>query len=286
VNTTLGDKLSPWHIIGGWDIYRSREDVLHQGYLGFGKDTAAQLMHDDAEELVAAGAFPDVNDALQAEWLLHIDWWLARGVNVSSEPCFTKSTISVSSATDYPTLAARVKAARAKQILTWACHRAVQLGSSPGATRYQKQRACLSYALLSYYEITDRAGIFLSPSQCREAQCYGQLFLQWYQTLAWEAYTQNRCAWKVRPKLHYFGHTVLELSWTRENPSRQSLFLAEDYVGQIKKVGKLCSRRTVSKRACQRRALQMLARAKRAQFLRKHEMQLRPPTVNRVGHSD
>jgi hypothetical protein len=42
---------------------------------------------------------------------------------------------------------------------------------------------------------------------------------------------------QVRPKLHYFAHTLEHVLKTRENPRRQDLFGAEDYIGRIKKIG-------------------------------------------------
>ena len=86
----------------------------------------------------------------------------------------------------------------------------------------------------------------------------------WYQRLAAEAYGRLEAAWKLRPKLHYFGHTILELTDTLENPARQALWAAEDLVGQAKKLGRLCHKRTVGTRVAQRRGLFLFLRSRRA----------------------
>ena len=41
------------------------------------------------------------------------------------------------------------------------------------------------------------------------------------------------------------------------NPRRQDLFLAEDFIGKVKRVGKKCHKRLVSLRAAQRRVILM-----------------------------
>jgi hypothetical protein len=57
---------------------------------------------------------------------------------------------------------------------------------------------------------------------------------------------------EVRPKLHYFAHLLLELVVTFENPRRQDLFSAEDYIGKIKRIGSMCHRSVVGLRVVQR----------------------------------
>ena len=42
------------------------------------------------------------------------------------------------------------------------------------------------------------------------------------------------------------------MRWTRENPRRRDLFLAEDFVGRVKKVGGKCHRSTCSRRVVER----------------------------------
>jgi hypothetical protein len=57
---------------------------------------------------------------------------------------------------------------------------------------------------------------------------------------------------EIRPKLHYFAEMLLEMEKTRENPRRQDLLGAEDYIGKMKKVGGKCHRTTVSLRIVQK----------------------------------
>lgn len=151
----------------------------------------------------------------------------------------------------------------------WAAHLCVEVACKPGASEYQKQRSCLAYSLLKYVYICSDADIFFTEQEADSAQYFGQCFLLWYQELAFQAYTQGRTYWKLRPKLHYFAHTILEIGDTRENPAKQALWGAEDLVGQIKKLGKRCSKRTASNRISERRGLFLCLRARKADLMRK-----------------
>jgi hypothetical protein len=81
---------------------------------------------------------------------------------------------------------------------------------------------------------------------------FGDLFLKSYQALAVDAVRCGRVAYKLRPKLHYCWHLFSELRRTGENPRRQDLFDAEDYIGKIKRVAAKCHARTASLRTVQR----------------------------------
>jgi len=81
------------------------------------------------------------------------------------------------------------------------------------------------------------------------------MFLLAYQVLAAEAVERAEPGYKLRPKLHYFGHTVEELGDTRENPRREDLFGFEDMVGKVKKTASACDRRQVMLRFAQRRLM-------------------------------
>lgn len=106
-------------------------------------------------------------------------------------------------------------------------------------------------------EVMDKSGLILTREQAERIQESGHNFLTIYQKLAEMAFAAGVCSYKLRPKLHYFAHTVDEVTDTLENPRRQDLFLAEDFIGKVKRVGKKCSKRLVSLRAAQRRVIFM-----------------------------
>lgn len=230
---------------------------------GFAGDVTAQLMLDGAQEAVVSGEAPNLQEALWSQWMDFNAFWLGRGVSVA-EPCFTNNTIQYFSSHDFPTLATRIKAARCKQMFIWSAEMSVSRAKRAGATRYCQERAALAHSLLSYVEICADADLFLTDAEARAAQRAGEEFLHWYQHLAAQAFAQGRCAWKLRPKLHYFAHVIHNLLDTKENMCKVALWGGEDLVGQIKKVGNKCHQRTACSRVSQRRGLFLWLRAKRA----------------------
>ena len=124
----------------------------------------------------------------------------------------------------------------------------------------------MAFNLLSYTEICQKADIFFNEEEATLAQKRGEQFLLWWQRLAYQALQDGVCAYKVRPKTHYFAHTILDIKDTYENPAKQALWGAEDLVGQIKRVGQKCSKRTISNRVPQRRGLHLFMRARYARW--------------------
>jgi len=218
-------------------------------------------LFEDATQLVTSGRFFDLNEALLHLWELYLEFWRARG-KPSNDPVFTQNTLCWSSHADFPTLVQKIKGANSKRILIWALHRCVDVARADGASEVQKDMACMAHHLSSYIELCDTCGLFFTEGQAQEAQNHGSKFLLWWQYFAHTAVGEQRCAHKLRPKLHYFAHTVKELTDCRENPAKKALWGAEDLVGQVKKIGKHCSKRTVNKRVAQRRALGVAMRAK------------------------
>ena len=225
---------------------------------------AGQLLHDDAAELVAAKAFANMNEALCWLWKHFLHWWSERGYNVSRQPVFTMRTISCSTAADFPRLIEMIKGSWSKHITTWACNRTLEVAAMKSASEYQKQRGCLAYSWLGYVNTCDNADLLFTDDEAEAAQTHGIFFLQWYQHLAYTAWQRGKTAWRLRPKLHYFAECVLEISDTKENPAKHALWGSEDLVGQAKKVGRHCHKRTASNRVAQRRSIFVLMRARAA----------------------
>ena len=126
--------------------------------------------------------------------------------------------------------------------------------------------------ILQYIVTLDSGDIFLNESELRVALHHGWSFLRWYQYFAKSFFEEGRCGYKLRPKLHGFAHQLLELADTRENPSKYALWLAEDLVGQVKKIGRKTHKRTTHLRVAQRRSLMVSLRARQASRVFKPRM--------------
>ena len=51
-----------------------------------------------------------------------------------------------------------------------------------------------------------QGGLFFTEEDAILAQRHGFDFLAWWQHLAYQAHARGECAFRLRPKLHYFYH--------------------------------------------------------------------------------
>jgi hypothetical protein len=198
-------------------------------WLGIVKDLVAQIIMDLAWDMVSLRKNLDV--ALAQLW----DECVGFGGKVAGIPLFKTSLFSWAGSFDYPTVLSKVKGAPIKAMLRW-LHAKLCLGDDMHTlTPYQRVRAATVWHLMTFYSICKESWVIFSPPQAKRASMHGWAFLRHYQALSTDAFHNGRCAYKVRPKGHYFGHTLLELVDTLENPLWVDLFGAEDMVGQVKR---------------------------------------------------
>ena len=122
----------------------------------------------------------------------------------------------------------------------------------PNPTEEQKLRATMLWSMYDFVFTLDRADVHLTADEASQCVALGNTFLLTYQALADNAVAASTCLWKVRPKLHYFGHLIIHIQRTKQNPRRYHLFTAEDFMGKVKKIGRMCHRRLCSKRVADR----------------------------------
>jgi len=198
------------------------------------------LLKDAAEDLVNGGSQPDLNEALCELWYQYADFWKGKGRSVRGEDIWTLTTLGLgSSLNDFPTLAQKIKGATCRQMFKFAANLAVHKARDPAASEYQVQSGHCAYNMFMFLDICARAELFLNDEEKASALLHGWYFLRWYQMLAVSSYNRGLCLFKLRPKLHNFAHSLLELADTSENPCKLALWAAEDLVGQMKKLGKM-----------------------------------------------
>ena len=252
--TTPPSRLSPYTRFRSWTIHRHRFDDLHQIWLGFGKDVAGQLLYDCAAHYGATGNFERDLKLLYVDCKEHY-----RGRGGLSVKCFSSRTLSLEKG--WPTLFQRLKGARSKRIFLWIAPKIIDIvQSGRDVSDYSVLRATMTWGLYNWVLFLDSCEMFLTDAQAAIAQMYGWTFLRAYSQLASIAVAQGMLAYKIRPKLHYFAHVALELDWTFENPNRQDLTMAEDYMGKFKKVGLKVHKQRFHLRVAQRLILVMSLR--------------------------
>ena len=262
--STPPESLSPYRHIPGWSISRNGDDIQHTGYLGFLKDVAGQLITDEAEDRLSKmpsatlGDMDRVLDQMAGEFTT---WTKANGVFVS-RPRWSRRTVGLGEDTSaVPSLQKTIKASMCRRMLFWALNFAVEQASHVEAglvvpvraAEYVLEKGAMAWHLHRCLEIAEHAEVIFTDQQAEEAQACGNNFLNYWVSLAEKAALANRPAFKLRPKLHYFAHTLEDLTETFENFRRQDLFLAEDFVGKIKKLGQMCHRKVIKMEVVRRR---------------------------------
>ena len=99
-------------------------------------------------------------------------------------------------------------------------------------------RGTLCWAYLDYHNTLDTADLFLTDSEVERFRMAAHIFLTSLQELHQKDVAH---IWKLRPKHHQLDHMMIDFLASSElNPKRISCLLQEDFMGQMKKIGKSC----------------------------------------------
>ena len=99
-------------------------------------------------------------------------------------------------------------------------------------------RGSLCWAYLDYHNTLDTADLFLTDSEVERFRMAAHIFLTSLQELHQKDVAH---IWKIRPKHHQLDHMMIDfLAFSKLNPKRISCLLQEDFMGQMKKIGKSC----------------------------------------------
>ena len=160
-------------------------------------------------------------DSLFHLWAKCKAWAKDNGLG-SSIPMFRTALLSWGDHNDYPTLSSKVKAAPCKVIFNWVCSYAIALVVDKKDTSAQSlMRAGCCWHLSQFCTICEDAGLVFSHAEAQQVVHHGWEYLLLWQALAKDAFDNNLAKYKLRPKLHYMAHMLLEIADTRMNPHRQ-----------------------------------------------------------------
>ena len=148
--------------------------------------------------------------------------WAKNNGKSQSIPVFRTTLLSWGDFNDYPTLSSKVKGAVCKVIFQFVCFYGMNLvHSGKDTSGISVMRACCTWHMLRFNEVCEDGGVILSVEEAQLACWHGWQYLLLYQALATHFFHENECKYKLRPKLHYFSHLLMELIDTRENPHKQ-----------------------------------------------------------------
>jgi hypothetical protein len=173
---------------------------------------------------------------------------------------FSTASIGRDSGNTFPELSSNFKAAHVKVVISFMAHLSLQMPPTPRC----KLIAVMFWGLAEFLHTLDRAGRWMLDSEVARATRGGYAFLDTYLWLS--TLSLSRALYKVTPKFHYLTHHIDDLR-SGANPRFQHVFLDEDFMGKLRRLGSKCHRRLAPLRMLQRWSLFM---ANRWQIRKRH----------------
>ena len=242
---------SPIVDLPGWHVDLTLWDLMHNLYIGVGRDAAASAI----VLLVELGYWQGGVDCslVSASQAFRV-WCKANHVKPPGKS-FTRNSLSWANNQQQPHL--EFKAAHTKLVMRWLADE-LREASVCGDHEVRVAAICF-YELTSFVHVLDQAGLWLQEWEIDKAQRHGQEFLNAYTDLVLWRIEHDICRWHIRPKLHYLAHQILQLC-DGQNPKHFSCFMDEDFVGKVSRLCAACRPAQVGHRGLSRYLLLLCSR--------------------------
>ena len=202
---------SPFRAIEGWHLLLNLEDLLHNVYLGHGRDAVGSALVEVLECQGGADTWGNILarwDRDFREWLRGHGvrpprhWLQLRALNLGADGKAWRA--------NFPTVANCWKGAEVRLLIAFVAR--VTLAASGTGLRSQLVATCL-WGLADFLHVLDIGDRHLSSEHAARAAYAGRAYLQCYHHLAALALEAGERRWKMRPKHHYFWHMVRASAW-------------------------------------------------------------------------
>ena len=253
--------LSPWIKVPGWHLTRGGlRDLLHCFWLGFAKDLAAAVIIQALEEGLLGNPGETCDETLRRLWLEQRDFCKKHKLDCPPRVFSMTALGRGTSSREYPIVESQVKGAQMKPMMFFLAE-LTRKQDVPGCTPQAQYRSVCMYGACEFIYTLESETRWMNPENARRAWRGGRLMLQTYQVLAADALRQNRCLYKIRPKLHDVAHIVEHLASAGavENPLFWQNFNEEDFIGKITDIAGSCNIRTAMLRCLQRYLIELMS---------------------------
>ena len=258
--TAMERKASPVFSLEGSCVERVLHDTCHSQFLGTGKLLNGSVLVYLCErsffgDFGRQGKYDEnLERVLRAAHLNFLTWKKQHRLQCS-QPRFTPARLSRRNRTDFPIL--QSKAIASKTISFWLNSCAVQLSCSNSVTETDQIVSTTLHAYCSFVQSMDVCGIELSESEAQGMYDNVMTHLRTYAYLnrtsrAVQGKHPGRCMWLLAPKHHHMQHLARTVLTEKVNPAFYTLLCAEDFVGKMGRIARMCHRTTVSERCLQR----------------------------------
>jgi hypothetical protein len=118
------------------------------------------------------------------------------------------------------------------------------------------------WGMADFTWVLTHSGIEMQPHERERAVYAGRIYLLTLQALCGIAKANSEFMWRTRPKNHYFAHILIMLAKSPLNPKLFNCLRRESMLGKLKKIGKSCSKLTVTKVVLQKYLVAQTGRIK------------------------
>lgn len=116
-----------------------------------------------------------------------------------------------------PSFSTRLKAAYIRALIPWVSQQAIAR-AAVRPSDYNQIRATSVWGLAQYLRVLDRSGLVMTEVEASDAYAAARLHMECYQRLTCLAHEKSSGCYRVRPKWHYFDHSVDYMRHSLENP--------------------------------------------------------------------
>ena len=255
------DRASPIFTVPGATIGRVQHDCMHSQLLGTGKIANGSAIVYLVERSfwngfqAQGGDYADAMDeALRIAHKDFLHWKRQNSLDVT-QPRFSCARLSRRNRQSYACLSS--KAAPSKAVTLWIATRSVEFALLPTASEMDKQVAGCLHSYAAALKLMDESPLVLSQEQAdffhTNIMAHLQLFAQLNKSSREiRGRMPGRNLWMIIPKAHHLMHFASVVQVECLNPKAWSLFMAEDFIGRISRIARVCHRSSVSMRTLER----------------------------------
>ncbi|CAK9008792.1 unnamed protein product [Durusdinium trenchii] len=241
---------SPWTAVPGFRLETIAWDLLHNVFLGTGRDLVASairvLIREGIYDHVGSSELDVILSAVHEEIRTTCK---QNGFYLPPKPVLSEANMGGS---DYAEIGTRYKASHVKCLIWWAAQKTRQVADvAPDNVQLQVLATCC-WGVQRCIEISDHAGLILDVIEAKEASDALRTHIRCFAWLSLHYHDLKTNLFKVRPKSHYICHMADSLVSSRMNFNSFHTFDEESFLGKIKAICQKTHGRTMTQRVFQR----------------------------------
>jgi hypothetical protein len=235
---SCGD-VSPWFGVPGLRLEMMYFDIMHIGPLGIFRNLIPGIILD----MFQRGELRNFNEELSYRllWVDFQSWCRSHRIPPPSGTLSRRILGSDARGSKMPELHSCLKATTVKLLVVFLADKVC--GMVVEGDMFRETRAACLWAAAEFLHVCDKAWVVLQDHEAGRLEYCGRLFTLSYCSL-YDLCLPRRL-FAIKPKLHYFDELVIQTVEMRLNPKYVACWGEESFLGKIKRLGLMCSGRTM-----------------------------------------